>query len=73
MAKVYDPLYFDDEGGPINPFRCVDKHYTHEVRWDKSMAMKFNDWIDWEWRPWVEEEYAHTAASITPEMREVYS
>lgn len=210
VAKVYDPLYFDDEGGLIDPFRCVDKHYTHEVRaynmlselqgglipkfygsysfdisvhgsgnravrlilieyipalsmqqvnpgdfsqytrkhimksvvdfeslvyerdilltdlsprnvimlkspsrdgerslvfldfagalfgrrrddpvaiesnlflgqyispllrWDKSMAMEFNDWIDWEWRPWVEAEYAHTAGSITLEMREVY-
>ncbi|KAI9035654.1 uncharacterized protein KD926_003165 [Aspergillus affinis] len=31
VAKVYNPLYFDDLGGYLNPFRCVDKHYTHEV------------------------------------------
>ena len=31
VAKVYDPLYFDDHGGYIDPFACVDKHYTHEV------------------------------------------
>ncbi|PLB48792.1 hypothetical protein P170DRAFT_436500 [Aspergillus steynii IBT 23096] len=31
VAKVYDPLYFDDQDGYLNPFRCVDKHYTHEV------------------------------------------
>ncbi|PLB33655.1 uncharacterized protein BDW47DRAFT_134967 [Aspergillus candidus] len=31
VAKVYDPLYFDDQEGVINPFLCVDQHYTHEV------------------------------------------
>lgn len=32
VAKVLDPPYFDDEGGLVNSFRSVDKHYTHEVR-----------------------------------------
>ncbi|KAL1861179.1 hypothetical protein Plec18167_002883 [Paecilomyces lecythidis] len=31
VTKIYDPLYFND-GGYINPFRAVDKHYTHEAR-----------------------------------------
>ncbi|ODH45032.1 hypothetical protein ACO22_00424 [Paracoccidioides brasiliensis] len=31
VAKIYDPLYFSDEEGFINPFLCVDKHYTHEA------------------------------------------
>ncbi|OJJ34690.1 hypothetical protein ASPWEDRAFT_182838 [Aspergillus wentii DTO 134E9] len=31
VAKVYDPLYHDDDDGYLNSFRCVDKHYTHEV------------------------------------------
>ncbi|KAK9237751.1 hypothetical protein V1525DRAFT_149607 [Lipomyces kononenkoae] len=31
VAKIYDPLYFDDDDGYLNPFRCVDKHYTHEA------------------------------------------
>ena len=31
VAEVYDPLYFDDDDGYINPFTCVDKHYIHEV------------------------------------------
>lgn len=34
-------------------------------RWDKTMAMQFNDWI--------EAELAHTAAAITSEMRDKYS
>ncbi|KKZ62324.1 hypothetical protein EMCG_00398 [[Emmonsia] crescens] len=209
VAKIYDPLYFNDEEGFINPFLCVDKHYTHEVhaygvlskslaqlvprfygsyslnipegsemrtvrlilmeyvlgismqqanperfscssrqeimksvidfesqvykqdilltdlsprnvimvekpgfdakldllfldfadalfgrrrddpvvmesnlflgryispllRWDKTMAMQFNDWIDWGWQPWIEAEYAHTATTITPEMWDTY-
>ncbi|KAJ5458027.1 hypothetical protein N7475_009415 [Penicillium sp. IBT 31633x] len=31
VAKIYDPLYFDDEEGYLNPFLGVDRHYTHEV------------------------------------------
>ena len=31
VAKFYDPLYFFDGDGYLNPFLCVDKHYTHEV------------------------------------------
>ncbi|PLN84089.1 hypothetical protein BDW42DRAFT_183850 [Aspergillus taichungensis] len=31
VAKVYDPLYFDDDDGYIDVFACVDEHYTHEV------------------------------------------
>ncbi|KAL2374737.1 hypothetical protein RJZ57_000766 [Blastomyces gilchristii] len=141
VAEIYDPLYFNDEEGFINPFLCVDKHYTHEthaygvlsklqgeqvprfyrnvimvekpgfdpkqsllfldfadalfgrrrddpvairsnlflgqyisplLRWDKTMAMQFNDWIDWDWQPWIEAEYTYTAAAITPEMRDTY-
>ncbi|KAE8333814.1 hypothetical protein BDV39DRAFT_198725 [Aspergillus sergii] len=29
VAKFYDPLSDDDEGF-LNPFACVDRHYTHE-------------------------------------------
>lgn len=32
IAKIYDPLYFNDEEGHLNPFLCVDWHYTHESR-----------------------------------------
>ncbi|PWY77313.1 hypothetical protein BO94DRAFT_568278 [Aspergillus sclerotioniger CBS 115572] len=31
VAKVYDPLYQNDDGGYLNPFLCMDKYYTHEV------------------------------------------
>ncbi|KAJ0424718.1 hypothetical protein BJY00DRAFT_309135 [Aspergillus carlsbadensis] len=30
VAKLYDPLYFDDDCGYLNPFLCVDQDYTHE-------------------------------------------
>jgi hypothetical protein len=32
IAKIYDPLYFNDEDGRLNPFLCVDRHYAHESR-----------------------------------------
>lgn len=30
VAKIYDPLYFDDEGY-LSPFRFMDRSYTHEA------------------------------------------
>jgi len=29
-------------------------------------------WIDWPWQPWLEEQFKHTEAVITPEQREVW-
>ena len=31
VAKLYDPLYYDDEVGALDPFVCLDWDYTHEV------------------------------------------
>lgn len=31
VAKVYDPLYLNDDDGYLNPFLCVDQYYTHEA------------------------------------------
>lgn len=30
-AKFYDPLYYDDDDGYLNPFFLMDKFYTHEA------------------------------------------
>ncbi|KAJ5095561.1 hypothetical protein NUU61_004917 [Penicillium alfredii] len=32
VAKVYDPLYYDDAEYYINPFLAMNQNYTHEVR-----------------------------------------
>ncbi|KZF24869.1 hypothetical protein L228DRAFT_243608 [Xylona heveae TC161] len=32
VAKFYDPLYVDDEGGFLDAFSIADRHYTHETR-----------------------------------------
>lgn len=32
VAKIYDPLYVDDEENCVNPFRSMDRCYTHEAR-----------------------------------------
>jgi hypothetical protein len=31
VAKVFDPLYFDDDDGYLDPFRAMDQFYTHEA------------------------------------------
>jgi hypothetical protein len=41
-------------------------HSAHKLTWE------FEDWIDWDWQSWLEEEYRHTAASITKEMRDLF-
>ena len=44
------------------------------LRWHGAHrpAFKFGDWVDWDWQPWLEEQYGHTAASITKEMRNLF-
>ncbi|PYH88128.1 hypothetical protein BO71DRAFT_489001 [Aspergillus ellipticus CBS 707.79] len=38
VAKVYDPLYFEDDGGLFDPFLCMDRYYTHEAEAYKMLA-----------------------------------
>jgi hypothetical protein len=61
-----------DDPVAIEPKLFLGQYISPLLRWDKTMAMQFNDWIDWDWQPWIEAEYAHTAATITPEMRDTY-
>jgi hypothetical protein len=32
----------------------------------------FDDWIDWDWQPWLERVYADSKDSITDHMRSVW-
>ena len=38
VAKIYDPLYFNDQEGYLNPFLCMDKYYTHEANTYKVLS-----------------------------------
>ncbi|GES63749.1 hypothetical protein ATEIFO6365_0007043600 [Aspergillus terreus] len=51
----------------------LGKYISSVLRWRNRGTSEFRDWVDWEWKPWVENEFAHTVSSITPEMREVYN
>ena len=44
VAKVHDPLYFDDDDGYINPFVCKDRHYTHEANAYSNLAEVQGHW-----------------------------
>lgn len=59
-----DPLPFR-----INLF--LGQYVSPLLRWTRR-SHNFREWIDWDWRPWVETEFAHTTATITPEMRRRY-
>ncbi|KAE8378785.1 hypothetical protein BDV26DRAFT_304096 [Aspergillus bertholletiae] len=176
VAKIYDPLYLNYNGGSYGPFVWVDNHYTHEVaaykifsdvqgsmvpsttelsqqdrqnimkaivqfdtlaytrgmvlpdlqprnvmvtntttthekavcvdfgdvlfgrgnvfnspvvdahlllgtyispllRWHEAFRTRMLDfagWIDWDWQPWLETEFKHTASTITPKIREAF-
>ncbi|KAL4782112.1 hypothetical protein BJX76DRAFT_369405 [Aspergillus varians] len=45
VAKIYDPLYFDDDGGYLNPFLCMDKYYTHEANAYTALSELQGQWI----------------------------
>jgi hypothetical protein len=42
------------------------------LRWKevRGNGDSFSDWVDWDWDPWLEVEFAHTVSSIKPGMRE---
>ncbi|KAI9041078.1 uncharacterized protein KD926_007348 [Aspergillus affinis] len=58
---------------PINTDFFLGQYMPPLLRWSMTKAWKFLDWIDWDREPWVENEYAHTAGTITQEMRDRFS
>lgn len=53
----------------------IDYHYISPLlRWyeDQLRDEPFVNWIDWDWQPWLQTEFADTAAAITPGMLEYY-
>lgn len=44
------------------------------LRWHKvwRKTNPFADWVDWDYEPWLETEFAHTAEAITPHMRKEF-
>ncbi|PLB47402.1 hypothetical protein P170DRAFT_439074 [Aspergillus steynii IBT 23096] len=52
--------------------KFLDQYISPLLRWRRSEPLEFGDWVDWDWKPWIEQEYAHTADTITQEMRDVY-
>ncbi|KAL9098240.1 MAG: hypothetical protein Q9163_006066 [Psora crenata] len=50
-------------GVPITPL----------LRWCGGVAETyFPFWVDWDWQPWLEDQYESTRASITDEMRSIW-
>jgi serine/threonine protein kinase len=45
VAKAYDPLYFNDDEGYLNPFLCMDKYYTHEANAYMVLIELQDQWI----------------------------
>lgn len=45
------------------------------VRWHESRRQHsdFGDWADWDWQPWLQAEFAHTAELVTPKMIYTYT
>ncbi|KAJ6037165.1 hypothetical protein N7540_001444 [Penicillium herquei] len=72
----FDAVLFNRR--PQHPFRTVlekDKflgqYITPLYHWRRPRE-DFEDWVDWDWKPWLEAEFAHTASTITPEIQEFY-
>lgn len=48
-------------GVPITPL----------LRWMRKPTA-YNDWVDWDWRSWVEKHYGHEKNTITTEMEKLW-
>ena len=44
------------------------------LRWHEAHSRndEFDGWVDWDWQPWLQTEFGHTAAQITSAMREIF-
>lgn len=52
---------------------CHGQYTSPLLRRYEGKAMDFQDWFeDWNWNGWTKTEYAHTATSITPEIRRAF-
>ncbi|CAN6662492.1 hypothetical protein TRVA0_034S00628 [Trichomonascus vanleenenianus] len=49
--------------------RFIGTYVSPLLRWDSDMIDTFNDWIDWQWKRWLDTEYGHTKEGITKNMR----
>ncbi|KAJ5980889.1 hypothetical protein N7481_008187 [Penicillium waksmanii] len=52
--------------------RCLGQYKSPLLRW-KARPANFVEWVDWGWDSWLQEEFAWTESSITPEIREVFT
>jgi hypothetical protein len=69
-------LVFIDFADDMRKYRresLLGKYISPVLRWRDRGTSEFRYWVDWEWKPWVETEFAHTLSSITPKMREAYN
>ena len=44
------------------------------LRWHEahSPTNEFDGWVDWDWQPWLQTEFGHTAVRITSAMRGIF-
>ena len=55
------------------PDLFLGQYISPILQWDKLKAIEFIEWINCDFQGWINSTYAHTAASITPDMRNMYS
>lgn len=72
-------VYFDRLPDDPHTFAFRDELFLGQyipplLRWTEYSELPsiFAEWIDWEWDSWLEKEFAHTAAAITPALQRWY-
>ncbi|KAJ5096584.1 hypothetical protein N7456_007305 [Penicillium angulare] len=71
FADVAFNRRFEDRYFPHPDFLLPGQYISPLLRW-RTKKTAFSNWIDWEWRPWLKAQFAHTSSTITPEIREVF-
>ncbi|CAN6646374.1 hypothetical protein TRVA0_021S02036 [Trichomonascus vanleenenianus] len=67
-------IVFHDNMLPKDPpgYDFIGTYISPLLRWKNYRIEEFDDWFDWQWKRWVNAEYAHTKKFITVKMQEYF-
>lgn len=63
---------FQDDDPLEGHEKYLGRYMSPLIHWWKEIC-DFRDWVDWDWYPWIVQEFDHTKNTITPKMWEDFS
>ena len=63
---------FQDDDPLEEHEKYLGRYMSPLIHWWKEIC-DFRNWVDWDWYPWIVQEFDHTKDTITPKMWEDFS